>query len=137
MNSYETSSPRTVISIAAVAMTALTLGLSILPAGKSSDARFQAVASEVSRGDIPAVDVAARDEQPRRPVAAALDHIDADPLARFEDIQLAAPQCRDVNKDVLAAAIGRDEAVTLLVAEPFDRPIERLRGTGGAAGGPG
>lgn len=64
MNSYETSSPRTVISIAAVAMTALTLGLSILPAGKSSDARFQAVAGEVSRGDIPAVDVAARDGAP-------------------------------------------------------------------------
>jgi len=64
MNSYETSSPRAVISIAAVAMTALTLGLSILPAGKSPDAHRQAVASEVSRGDIPAVDVAARDGAP-------------------------------------------------------------------------
>ena len=64
MNSYETSSPRAVISIAAVAMTALTLGLSILPAGKSPDAHLPAVASEVSRGDIPAVDVAARDGAP-------------------------------------------------------------------------
>ena len=64
MNSYETSSPRAVISIAAVAMTALTLGLSILPAGKSPDAHLQAVASEVSRGDIPAVDVSARDGAP-------------------------------------------------------------------------
>jgi len=68
MNSYETRSPRTVISIAAVAMTALTLGLSILPAGKSPDARFHSVAdsvaSEVSRGDIPVVDVAVRDGAP-------------------------------------------------------------------------
>ena len=64
MNSYETSSPRAVISIAAVVMTALTLGLSILPAGKSPDAHLPAVASEVSRGDIPAVDVAARDGAP-------------------------------------------------------------------------
>ena len=68
MNSYETSSPRAVISIAAVAMTALTLGLSILPAEKGPDARFHSVAnsvaSEVSRGDIPAMDVAARDGAP-------------------------------------------------------------------------
>jgi len=64
MNSYETSSPRAVISIAAVAMTALTLGLSILPAGKSPDAHLQAVTSEVSRGDIPTVDVSARDGAP-------------------------------------------------------------------------
>ena len=64
MNNYQTSASRAVISIAAVAMTALTLGLSVLPAGTSSDARRQAVAKEVSRGDIPAVYVAAHDGGP-------------------------------------------------------------------------
>ncbi len=64
MNSYQTTSPRAVISIAAVAMTALTLGLSVLPAETSSGARQQVVAKEISRGNIPAVGVSARDGSP-------------------------------------------------------------------------
>ena len=39
----------------------------------------------------------------------------------------------DMNKDVLAAAIGRDEAVALLGPEPFHRPFERLRRARGPA----
>src|SRR5689334_1722177 len=38
-----------------------------------------------------------------------------------------------MNKDILAAAIGRNEPVPLLVAEPFDRSVERLRRAGGPA----
>ena len=66
----------------------------------------------------------------------ALDHLDPDPLARLERIQLAAPQRRDVNKDVLAAAVGRDEAVALLMPEPFDRSLERLRRARGRRSNP-
>lgn len=64
VNNYQTSSPRVVISVAAVAMAALTLCLSVLPAGTSSDTRLQSIAKEVSRGNLPAVDVAERDGSP-------------------------------------------------------------------------
>lgn len=62
MNSYQASLPRAAISIAAVTMTALTLGLSILPAELGG--RQQVPATEVSRGNIPAVEVAAREGTP-------------------------------------------------------------------------
>ena len=62
MNSYQASLPRAAITIAAVAMTALTLGLSILPAELGE--RQQASATDLSRSNLPAVEVAARDGAP-------------------------------------------------------------------------
>ena len=50
MNRYQTSVPRAAISIAAVAMTAITLGLSILPA-KVGD-RVAVPAIELAQGNV-------------------------------------------------------------------------------------
>ena len=56
MNRYEASLPRVALSIAAVAMTAVTLGLSILPA-KVGNGRVVVPAVEIAQGNVPAVDV--------------------------------------------------------------------------------
>ena len=58
MNRYEASLPRVALSIAAVAMTAVTLGLSILPA-KAGSGRVVVPAVEIAQGNVPAVDIAA------------------------------------------------------------------------------
>src|SRR3954452_9597805 len=57
----------------------------------------------------------------------AFDDIDPDPLPRLDDIQLAAPQRRNMNENVLAATVGRNEGVTLLEPEPLHLAFERLR----------
>ena len=57
---------------------------------------------------------------------AAVDDVDAHALARAERLDAAAAQRGDMDEHVLAAAIGRDEAVALLGLEPFDRALERL-----------
>ena len=57
MNRYQASLPRAALSIAAVAMTAVTLGLAILPAqvGKGRDV---VPAVEIAQGNVAPVDVA-------------------------------------------------------------------------------
>src|SRR5579885_3046309 len=55
----------------------------------------------------------------------AVDDIDADALPRIEAAQSAAPQGRHMDEDVLAAAIGRNEAIALVGLEPFDGAFER------------
>ena len=63
MNRYQAQLPRAAISIAAVAMTVLTLGLSILPAQMDKEGGRDVPAMEAARGDVvPAV--AARDGTP-------------------------------------------------------------------------
>ena len=57
---------------------------------------------------------------------AALDDIDADALTGGEFVHTAAPQRGDVNENVLAPAIWRDEAIALVGLEPLDRAVERL-----------
>lgn len=64
MNSYQSQLPRAAISLAAVAMTALTLGLSILPAQTSKEGGRQVPAVDVARADVPATEVGARDGTP-------------------------------------------------------------------------
>src|SRR5271166_1609590 len=63
----------------------------------------------------------------------AFDHIDPDPLARIEGVDAAAAQRGDVNKHVFAAAVGRNETVTLVGLEPFDRALDGLGRSGSAA----
>src|SRR4051794_10295134 len=58
---------------------------------------------------------------------ATLDDLDPHPLTGLDNIELAAPQRRDMNKDVLAAVIGRNKAVTLLGSEPLHQSFDRLR----------
>ena len=57
MNRYQAFLPRIALSIAAVAMTAITLGLSILPA-KMGNGRVVVPAVESAQGHVPGVDVA-------------------------------------------------------------------------------
>jgi hypothetical protein len=64
MNRYETSLPRVAISIAAVAMTAITLGLSILPAQIGNDGRVVAPGVEIARGKAALVEMAAAQGTP-------------------------------------------------------------------------
>ena len=64
MNRYQAHLPRAAISIAAVAMTVLTLGLSILPAQMSKEGSRAIPAMELARGDVPAAEVAAREGTP-------------------------------------------------------------------------
>ena len=59
MNRYEAFLPRAAFSIAAVAMTAVTLGLSILPAKIGSDAPLVLPAVDIAQGNVPPVEVAA------------------------------------------------------------------------------
>jgi hypothetical protein len=59
MNRYQASLPRAAISIAAVAMTAVTLGLAILPAQVGKDGRLVVPAVDVAQGNVPPVEVAA------------------------------------------------------------------------------
>ena len=59
MNRYQASLPRTALSIAAVAMTAVTLGLAILPAKVGNDGRVVVPAVEIAQGNVPPVEVAA------------------------------------------------------------------------------
>ena len=56
MNRYQAPLPRVALSIAAVAMTVVTLGLSILPA-KVGNGRVVVPAVEIAQGNVPAVDV--------------------------------------------------------------------------------
>ena len=58
MNRYQASLPRAAISIAAVAMTAVSLGLSILPAKVGPEGRAVAPAVEIAQGNIPPVEQA-------------------------------------------------------------------------------
>jgi len=53
MNRYQASLPRAAISIVALAMTALTLGLSVLPAQIGNDGRVVAPGVDIARGDVP------------------------------------------------------------------------------------
>ena len=72
MNRYQASMPRAVMMIAAVAMSALTLGLSVLPAKLASDgyeARLQAASrasasatTDVARGGAPIVVYGVREQ---------------------------------------------------------------------------
>ena len=64
MNRYQASLPRAAISIAAVAMTALTLGLSVLPAQIGNDGRVVAPGVDIARGNIPQVELAAAQGTP-------------------------------------------------------------------------
>lgn len=64
MNRYQAQLPRAAISIAAVAMTVLTLGLSILPAQLSKEGGRAIPAMELARGNVPAAEVAARNGTP-------------------------------------------------------------------------
>ena len=59
MNRYQAPLPRAAISIVAVAMTALTLGLSVLPAQIGNDGRVVAPGVDIARGNVPPMDVAA------------------------------------------------------------------------------
>ena len=59
MNPYQASLPRAAVSLAAVAMTALTLGLSVLPAKIANDGRVVAPAVEIARGNVPPVEIGA------------------------------------------------------------------------------
>ena len=63
MNRYQASLPRIALSIAAVAMTAVTLGLSILPA-KMGNGRVVVPAVEIAQGNVAPVDVAAAEGTP-------------------------------------------------------------------------
>ena len=63
MNRYQASLPRVALSIAAVAMTAVTLGLSILPA-KVGNGRVVVPAVEIAQGSVAAVDVAVNQGTP-------------------------------------------------------------------------
>ena len=64
MNPYQASLPRAALSIAAVAMTAVTLGLSILPAKIGNEGRVVVPAVEIAQGNIPPVEVAAAHGMP-------------------------------------------------------------------------
>jgi hypothetical protein len=64
MNRYQASLPRAVLSIAAVAMTAVTLGLTILPAIIGNDGRVVVPAVEIAQGNVPPVEVAAAHATP-------------------------------------------------------------------------
>ena len=59
MNRYQAPLPRAAISIVAVAMTALTLGLSVLPAQIGNDGRVVGPGVDIARGNVPPMDVAA------------------------------------------------------------------------------
>ena len=63
MNRYQASLPRFALLIAAVAMTAITLGLSILPA-KVGNGRVVVPAVEIAEGRVAAVDVAVNQGTP-------------------------------------------------------------------------
>ena len=63
MNRYQATLPRAAISIAAVAMTALTLGLSVLPAKIGNDSVVAPVAV-IARGNTPPGELAAAQGQP-------------------------------------------------------------------------
>jgi hypothetical protein len=63
MNSYRPRTPRAVFTLAAVAMTVLTLGLSVLPAKLNSGQSAVALAS-ASRAASPAADSASADGMP-------------------------------------------------------------------------
>src|SRR5438046_818251 len=63
----------------------------------------------------------------------AVDHLDPDPLARIEGVDAAAAQRGDVNEHVLAAAVGRNEAVALIGLEPLHRAFHGLGGPGATA----
>ena len=63
MNRYQASLPRFALLIAAVAMTAITLGLSILPA-KVGNGRIVVPAVEIAQGRVAAVDVAVNQGTP-------------------------------------------------------------------------
>src|SRR5690348_1022496 len=56
----------------------------------------------------------------------AVDDVDADALAGVERGEAAAAQRSDVDEDILAAAVGRNEAVALLGLEPFDGAFQGL-----------
>ena len=58
MNRYQVSLPRTAISIAAVAMTAVTLGLAVLPANVG-DTRVVARVVDIAGAKVPPIGVAA------------------------------------------------------------------------------
>ena len=58
MNRYQASSPRTAISIAAVAMAAVTLGLSVLPA-RVGDTGVVPPAVEIAGAQVPPIGVSA------------------------------------------------------------------------------
>ena len=64
MNRYQASLPRAAISIVAVAMTALTLGLSVLPAQIGNDGRVVAPGIDIARGDVPPMNMAAAQGTP-------------------------------------------------------------------------
>ena len=59
MNRYQATLPRAALSIAAVAMAAVTLGLSILPAKVGNDGHVVVPAVEIAQGHVPPIDVAA------------------------------------------------------------------------------
>ena len=59
MNRYQASLPRAAISIAAVALTAVSLGLSILPAKVGPQGSVVAPAVEIAQGNVPPVELAA------------------------------------------------------------------------------
>jgi hypothetical protein len=63
MNRYQASLPRAAISIVAVAMTALTLGLAVLPAQIGNDGRVVAPGVDIA-GNVPAMEVAAAQGTP-------------------------------------------------------------------------
>ncbi len=65
---------------------------------------------------------------PRFGTLAALDHLDADHLAFAKVVHAAAVQRGNVNEDVLAPVLGRDEAKALLRVEPLHRPGDLLAG---------
>src|SRR5580658_2403511 len=58
---------------------------------------------------------------------AAVDDLDANPLTGVERLDSAAAQHGDMNKHVLAAAVGRDEAIALVGLEPLDRAFQGFR----------
>lgn len=64
MNRYQASLPRAAISIAAVTMTALTLGLSILPAQIGNDGPVVAPGVEIARGNVPPMEMFAAQGAP-------------------------------------------------------------------------
>src|SRR5271166_7034027 len=51
----------------------------------------------------------------------AVDHLDPHPLSRIKGVDATAAQRGDVDEHVLAAAVGRNEAVALFGREPFHR----------------
>ena len=50
----------------------------------------------------------------------AIGHLERDALVFFERLESSVLNFRDVREKILAAAVGRDEAVALRVVEPLD-----------------